>query len=424
MSCPTFNISVGIPVFSLGFTSNNQLILAGGGGASRSGVKNKLVSYKIETRRKDLEEDATFEFESDEDAPMSLDVHPTKPFVITGVNESEKNMKNGINSNCRAFKILDDKFELSKTLNTLESKKAEDYQRVVRFSEDGTLFATGTTDGKVNVFKYPEFEPLSKPITAAVDDEVLDVDINLEKEKLTCVLRDALKLVNLRGKNMGQIVQTISSSSIIKNGAAHFRAFRYGRGYTKDFGFAVLNGITKPGAYIIKYDAYSLEQLKIVKVSNKPITAFTLSQDGAILAFGSADLSISLLDSQTLKTLTKVKDAHSFSITCIAISPDRRMIASASADNSCRIVSLPLQFPSGTAINPLYTLLLACIVAAVLLWLTTLVNIEPFFKSTDNNELKSTPSIVATESIINLETMSPSIVVEKETVHIDRKDEL
>lgn len=44
MSCPTFKVSVGIPVFGLGFTRDNQLILGGGGGASRSGVKNKLVS--------------------------------------------------------------------------------------------------------------------------------------------------------------------------------------------------------------------------------------------------------------------------------------------------------------------------------------------------------------------------------------------
>ncbi|KAI7907685.1 WD40-repeat-containing domain protein [Cokeromyces recurvatus] len=305
MNCPTFKVSVGFPVFGVGFTSNNQLILTGGGGASRSGVKNKLVSYKIESRRKELEEDASFEFEMNEDAPMSLDVHPSKPFVVVGVNESEENIKKSINNNCRVFKILDDKFELLKSLNTLESKKMEDYQRVIRFSQDGTLFATGTTDGKVNVFTYPEYEPLSKPMIISTDDEILDVDINLEKEKLTCVLRDALKLVNLRGKNTGQIVQVISSSNIVKNSITHFRAFRYGRGYTKEFGFAVLNGITKPGAYIVKYDAYSLEQLKVVKVSNKPITAFTLSQDGAVLAFGSADLSITLLDAQTFKVYEK-----------------------------------------------------------------------------------------------------------------------
>lgn len=99
-------------------------------------------------------------------------------------------------------------------------------QRVVRFNESGTLVATGTTDGRVQVFKYPEFESISQAITVSKDDEVLDVDVNLENEKLTCVLRDGLKLINLRGKNVGQVVQTISSSTIIKKSAAHFRAFR------------------------------------------------------------------------------------------------------------------------------------------------------------------------------------------------------
>lgn len=119
-----------------------------------------------------------------------------------------------------------DRFEFEKALSTLDSKKEEDYQKVVRFSDDGSLVATGNTDGKVNVFKYPEFEPICDPITVSTDDEVLDVDINLEKEKLTCVLRDGLRLINLRGKNVGQIVQTISSATVVKNEKTQFRAFR------------------------------------------------------------------------------------------------------------------------------------------------------------------------------------------------------
>lgn len=118
------------------------------------------------------------------------------------------------------------RLELEKAVNTLESKKAEDYQRVVRFNESGSLVATGTTDGRVQVFKYPDFESVSQAIAVSKDDEVLDVDINLENEKLTCVLRDGLKLINLRGKNVGQVVQTISSATIIKKSTAHFRAFR------------------------------------------------------------------------------------------------------------------------------------------------------------------------------------------------------
>jgi prolactin regulatory element-binding protein len=45
--------------------------------------------------------------------------------------------------------------------------------------------------------------------------------------------------------------------------------------------------------------------------------------------------------------LTEVKKAHGFSITSMAISPDRRILVSGSADNTCRVVDLPLQFAPG-----------------------------------------------------------------------------
>ncbi|RCH82378.1 hypothetical protein CU097_005289 [Rhizopus azygosporus] len=375
MTCSSFKVPIGFPIFGLAFTSNGQLVVGGGGGAGRSGVKNKLSLYKIDTRRKDLEEDASFEFSSEEDAPMSLDVHPKESMVITGVNSTESNIKQGSNDNCRLFKILDDKLELQKAVNTLESKQLEDYQGVVRFSFDGNLVATGTTDGKVHVFNYPELEPLCMALLTN-NGEVLDVDINLEKEKLICVLSQELKLINLRNKkNLGKVVQTISYP--LKNSQGEFRAFRYGRGFTKDVGFAIVND--KKGAYIVKYDAYTFEQLKMVKVSSKPITAVALSQDGAVLALGCADLTIFIVDASSLRTLDRIKDAHSFSITCIAISPDRRVVASGSADNTCRIITLPLQFSQTLPINPLHTLMLALLVAGILLWLTTLIDIESYF---------------------------------------------
>lgn len=35
------------------------------------------TTYKVDTKRKEFREDAEFQFGSDEDAPMCLDVHPT-----------------------------------------------------------------------------------------------------------------------------------------------------------------------------------------------------------------------------------------------------------------------------------------------------------------------------------------------------------
>lgn len=37
---------------------------------------SQQVSYRVEPRRKDLEEEAVYEFSNEEDAPMCIDVHP------------------------------------------------------------------------------------------------------------------------------------------------------------------------------------------------------------------------------------------------------------------------------------------------------------------------------------------------------------
>lgn len=41
------------PVYSSSFLSENELILGGGGGASRSGIKNKLVSVLLNNHQVD-----------------------------------------------------------------------------------------------------------------------------------------------------------------------------------------------------------------------------------------------------------------------------------------------------------------------------------------------------------------------------------
>lgn len=93
--------------------------------------------------------------------------------------------------------------------------------------------------------------------------------------------------------------------------------------------------------------------------------------------------------------LHRVRDAHGFSITSLAFSHDRRLLASGSADNTCRIVQLPVQFPNRkyqrisrvlqmssyfestlatAAINPFLTVLLAVIVAMIVMAISYLLN--------------------------------------------------
>ncbi|KAI9253856.1 WD40-repeat-containing domain protein [Phascolomyces articulosus] len=372
-TCSTFAVPVGIPVFDVTFTASNQLIIGGGGGPGRSGIPNKLVSYKVEPRRKDLEEEAVYDLSSDEDAPMCIDAHPTEDMVITGINSTEENIKKGQNDNCRVFKVLESKFELTKAFSSLSSKNVDDYQKVIRFNSDGTMFATGSSNGQVCVFNYPSLEPACDTIeSSGDDDEVMDVDISLEKDKMIFLLRDGIKLVNLRGRHTGKVRQTISPATIDKKQKFQFRAFRYGRAYCKDFAYLVAN--CPNGGYIIKLNAFTLERIQMIRISKKPITAFCISQDGGIIATASSDYTLSLYESTSLRSLYQVKEAHGFAITSVAISPDRRLLASGSADNSCRIIVLPEQF-SGAVIelNPIKTVFMAIFVAFFVLFLTTVL---------------------------------------------------
>jgi prolactin regulatory element-binding protein len=83
------------PVYSIAFISDNQVILGGGGGSSRAGIKNKIVRLKFDHRcssRYDVAVEPQklfrldggssiellheFELEKDADAPMSMVADP------------------------------------------------------------------------------------------------------------------------------------------------------------------------------------------------------------------------------------------------------------------------------------------------------------------------------------------------------------
>ncbi|KAI9023860.1 quinon protein alcohol dehydrogenase-like superfamily [Phycomyces nitens] len=307
LECPTFSVSIGIPIFGLGFTSTNHLIIGGGGGGGRSGVQNKLSAYRIDGRRKDLEEEAVYDVPAGEDAPMCLAVHPTDHYVVAGINEPTKEIEAGFNKHCRVFHVTEEEFTLNNSIQVSTSKKADEYQKVARFSEDGSLVAVGTSDGHAEVFKYPSFTSNGPAIK--FDDEVLDVDIGLDNDKLTCVTRDALKLITIRGKNAGKVLQTLPAASIDKKRKMQFRSFRYGRGAVKDVGFAIVNCTDKPAGYVARLNAYTFETIKIHKVSKKPITAMCTSFDGAVLAIASSDFTITLFDASSMQVKFSAKQA-------------------------------------------------------------------------------------------------------------------
>lgn len=54
-------------------------------------------------------------------------------------------------------------------------------------------------------------------------------------------------------------------------------------------------------SFISCWDTLEWKLTKTRTIGNKPITSFDISEDGTLLAYGSSDLSIGILDSKTLR---------------------------------------------------------------------------------------------------------------------------
>lgn len=69
-----FVTDVRMPVFCCDFTSAREVMLGGGGGGSKSGVKNRLLLYRLDAVGKALELKSELDLPAGEDAPMSISV--------------------------------------------------------------------------------------------------------------------------------------------------------------------------------------------------------------------------------------------------------------------------------------------------------------------------------------------------------------
>lgn len=100
---------LGFPVYSVRFLPNSsQILVGGGGGPTKTGVKNLVGLYEIDSNGK-LNELSEFLFSNQEDGCMSLCLHPKEKIFIAGVNSPQKEVDAGNNLNARIFLIVKSK---------------------------------------------------------------------------------------------------------------------------------------------------------------------------------------------------------------------------------------------------------------------------------------------------------------------------
>jgi len=379
------------PVYSIGFVADDKVVLGGGGGAGRSGIKNKLRLYNVTADKLDLLDE--LELDPDEDAPMTMAVNRDTSEIVCGINSAKEKLKAGDNQNCRVYGTKGDKIERKQTTSTLKivDEDVDDYQKVTTFSESNRILAVGCTNNQVSLLAYPTLAPISDAFDVPKSGgDVFDIDFFGDYAIVTA--SKSIYIVGVPSTSAKEtsispvkVLKSIEPPSVLATPSGTTCAFRGARVVTskgKDGSettslFAIVN-TTPPRsakgaartAYICVYtlDASSDEVLctisKTKSVSSKAVTVFDVSADGQSLGIGSSDLSVTILDAKTLAPLVSILNAHEFPPTALRFNLSSSLLVSGSADNSVRVISVP----SGAKSNGMtvLTYILLAVLAAIL----------------------------------------------------------
>ncbi|KAJ7904344.1 WD40 repeat-like protein [Mycena olivaceomarginata] len=338
------------PVYCSVFLSPTHLVLGGGGGASKTGIKNKLRVYDVADNR-------AITLEPGDDAPMSIAANLETGAFACGVNSPEEQMKKGENQNCRVFSFKEQKLGLLGTHGTLVSGDLEDYQKVTVLSPDGKfLIAAGTNS--LQLLSFPSLAPAAPLIKT--DKEIYDVTFS--QNTFVVATTDNLLVYSLpETKGTGsprtrrliselKLLRTIDPPAAVSGASGStFRAARY-HPEKPEVLYTVSNTI--PGrsrtrkapprqAYVCRWNTETWAVDKVRKVADKGLTCFDVSPNGKILAFGTSEHVVGIIDAETLAPLVTILKAHEFPPTTIKFNPTSRLLVSASADNSIRVISVP-----------------------------------------------------------------------------------
>ncbi|KAI1789016.1 WD40 repeat-like protein [Ganoderma leucocontextum] len=339
------------PVYSCAFVSANEFVLGGGGGQSKTGIKNKLRLYHVEGDSKLALLDE-LELASGEDAPMSMAAHPSRSEIVGGINSSEDALKSGPNQNCRVFHLEDSKISFSQAQSTIHlTTEDDDFQKVTVFSPNGKYLAVGGTRD-LSVLDYPSLEPIATPIRLE-KGEIYDAAFS--SKTLVVATTVNLLVYALPSEEDGEVttlelLHTIDRPTLPgKDAGSSYRAVRFHPGDEKVL-YSVSNTVppktrTKSSprrAYVVRWDTDTWKTTKLRQISDRGVTCFDISPDGKLLAFGSSDLNVGVLDAQSLAPLLTILKAHEFPPTTLRFSPNSDTLVSGSADNTVRVVTIPL----------------------------------------------------------------------------------
>ncbi|AED95957.1 St12p protein [Arabidopsis thaliana] len=301
-----------------GSSSSSYIVLSGGGGEGRSGIPNVILICRVDLHTNSLSEQPIGRRVIGTDLPYRMAIHPRQGGLICALPNS-----------CRLFDweniIEDDNEEESEKV--VKELKDVGQQLSLSFNQDGTVLATGAEDGTLRVFEWPSMKTLLN-----------ESKTHASVKSLT--FSESGKFLVSLGAPLCRVWDVNASAAIASLSKEKDEMFASCRFSVDNSGSEVLYvaANTQRGGSIITWDTTSWRRRssKLIKRNNS-ISAFNVSADGKLLAVGTLEGDVLIIDSTKMQTNQIVKKAHLGLVTALTFSPDSRCLVSVSFDSRARL---------------------------------------------------------------------------------------
>ncbi|KAL7240237.1 hypothetical protein ACSBR2_005993 [Camellia fascicularis] len=301
---------------------DSYLVFSGGGGEGRSGIPNALLLASFDFASNSLSDQPVSKLRTGADLPYRMAVHPGADGIICSLPKS-----------CRWFewdpvKSTDvQKLGLKSSDKVLDKLEDIGQQLALTFNNEGSLLALGGEDGKLRVFKWPSMEIILDEVN--VHASVKDLDFS----------PDGKFLVSVGSSGPGRVWDVTSSTpvaSLSKENDEMFGFCRFSRSNDKN-PVLYITAMRGQGGSIVKWDTSLWKRVSSKHISRDPISAFNVAADGKLLAIGTIQGDVLIINSSSMHVQNMVRKAHLGLVTALMISQDSRALVSASLDSSARV---------------------------------------------------------------------------------------
>jgi len=395
---------INFPLYGVKMLTERHFVVAGGGGAARTGVSNGFTIYQLGfcgstctateigkhdtgtvaimnftthcdatgqkmyivagqdghsqlyfiSKKFEIVRSLSYSDNNDKDVGMPR-MRQRKPENVPAESSSGETRRNSVRNGTLSQKKLRMFAHPMDSVQT-DMSKEEPFQKVIRISSNGKIMATGGADGFVRLWQFPAMKPLQE--IKAHTKEVDDIDFSPDGQKVVSVSRDANALVwSVKdGKKLSCLEWTAPN-----NAKYLFKRCRFSTGDGESQRprlFTIVNPASQSRlvSYLQHWDTSTFLLAQSVPLASA-ISALAVSPCGKFVAVGSMfGGSVDVYTAFNLRRIKHVEAAHSNFVTGLEFVPchteagqavtgqSEAAVISISVDNQIRVHRIPFQW--------------------------------------------------------------------------------